>query len=335
MNKLYLAIFFLISFSSVFAGENPDKDLLKNIKKLSDISGINENSLKGDISETGCDLCGCYMGLEPNFNMNSVGVRFSSFKFYSPAHTAPDGNSDHPSDGSESTEYYSNIDVYIRYYINPKFRIIATIPFSFNEINTKKLNGFGDLVTIAQYQIYNTNMTAETNFWQRIFLGGGFKFPTGVYNKSLVYYGTVEPHFQPGTGSFDFMFSGLYIAKLENTGIGWRNDFIYTVSTANKNDYRFSNRFNVASTFTYEIDTETLTFLPHTGLYFESAGEDEDAGQPVTDSGGDILFGTGGVDVFYGDYSLDFNYTFPISEKLNGDQPQNEYRFFIGLGFAF
>ncbi len=333
MKKLILIFVMIISASAAEADNNPFQKFNLKINKLSDISRKPPDL--SDKSDIGCDLCGCYMGLEPNFSKNSVGVRYSSYKFYNPPHNDAGSNADHPSGTAESTEYYDNIDIYFRYYINPKFRILATIPYSFNTIDTSKLNGFGDLVALAQYQIYNTNINAKTNFWQRIFLGGGFKFPTGVYNKSLVYWGEVEPHFQPGTGSLDFMLSGLYIAKLEKTGLGWRNDLIYTITTKNKNGYRFSNRFNIASTFTYEIDTKSLTFLPHSGIYYETAGEDTMNGEKEPDSGGNVLFGTAGLDMFYGDYSLDFNYSFPLSEKLNGDQAENKYRFFIGLGFAF
>lgn len=327
--SFFILSLLIICKSELYAFE----DNLKFPKKLSDISQ------KADI---GCDLCGCYMGLDPNFSMNQVGIRFHSFKFFMEGHqstgTAANPNEpqlDHGGHGSQSsTEYYNDMELYIRYYFSPKFRILFSIPFSSNEINSKKLNGVGDARTIVQYQLYNTNMTGKTNFWQRIFLGGGLKMPTGVYNKTLTY-GVVEPHFQPGTGSFDFLTNALYLAKLEKIGIGWRNDIVYTINTTNSNGYRFANRFNLTSRLTYEINTKTFTFLPHAGVYLETSGYDTQDGKDQDDTGGNVLFGTGGLDVYYDVFSLDFSYQFVLNEKLNGEQPGNEYRMYLGLGFAF
>ena len=183
------------------------------------------------------------MGLDPNFAMNQVGIRYSLIKFSAEAHSSVNNNSDHPDNGEATTEYYNDFEFYVRYYLNPKFRLLFSIPFSVNEINGKKLNGMGDTKFLAQYQVYNSDITAKTNLWQRLFLGGGLNLPTGVYNKSLTY-GVVEPHFQPGTGSFDFILTALHLAKLEKAGVGWRNDIVYTVNGKNKNDYSFGNRFN-------------------------------------------------------------------------------------------
>lgn len=332
MKKIYI-LFVLIVFLLAVKISDAEPNKPGFPKKLSDIT---------DLSDIGCDLCGCYMGLDPNFSMNQVGIRFHTYKFFSEGHpstgssaTSNDPQLDHADHGeNSSTEYYNDLELYLRYYISPKLRLLFSIPFSSNDINGKTLNGTGDAKLLTQYQIYNTDITGKTNFWHRIFLGGGVKFPTGVYNKTLTY-GVVDPHFQPGTGSFDFLFNGLYMAKLEKDGLGWRNDIVYTVNTENSNGYRFANRFNITSTFTYDIITSTLTFLPHAGIYFESSAEDKQDGKDTPDTGGNAFFGTGGVDVYYDVFSLDFNYQFKISDNLNGDQPGNEFRLYLGLGYAF
>lgn len=322
MKKLVLILFLALPVIQA-NGKNSDDDLLKSPVKLSDIA---------DIGNTECDLCGCYMGLDPNFAMNQVGIRYSLIKFFAEAHTDP--LTDHPTNGEESNEYYNDLEFYVRYYINPKFRLLFSIPFSVNEINGKKLNGMGDSKFLAQYQVYNSEITAKTVLWQRLFLGGGLNLPTGVYNKTLTY-GVVEPHFQPGTGSFDFMMTALHLAKLEKVGLGWRNDVVYTVNGKNKNEYSFGNRFNWTSTLFYELPASDWTFLPHTGIYFESARQDKQNGTAVDDSGGDVLFGTGGLDIYYKEFSLDMNFQFPLNQKLIGDQSENKFRIYTGLGYAF
>ncbi|MEO6694774.1 MAG: hypothetical protein ABIY50_10865 [Ignavibacteria bacterium] len=314
--------------SPVSAKNTSDTKLLKLPQKLSDIH---------DMNDTECDLCGCYMGLDPNFSKNQAGIRFSSIKFFTEGHHEQETNSltDDPDHGTvASTEYYNDLELYLRYYFTPKFRVLLSVPFGSNEIDGKKLNGFGDAKILAQYQIYNSEITGMTNFWQRLFLGGGMSLPTGVYNKTLSV-GVVEPHFQPGTGSLDLIMTALHLAKLEKAGVGWRNDFIYTINGENKNDYKFGNRFNWTSTLFYEIQTPKLTILPHSGIYFESAKQDKQNGQPSEDSGGDILFGSAGVDLYYGDFSLDLNYQFPIRQGFIGEQANNKYRIYTGVGYAF
>lgn len=327
----------MILSTSLKAEGSPKYGLLKKHRKHSDLQ---------DKSETECDLCGCYMGLEPNFSKNQIGLRYYTFKFFTEAHTetatgtqtdntgTPNHITHEGHTGTSSTEYYNNVEIYGRIYLSAKTRILFGIPFSMNEIDSKKLNGVGDMRVLAQYNVYNTNMTGSTNFWQRIFLGGGLKLPTGVYNKQLIY-GITEPHFQPGTGSLDFLFTGLYIAKLEKTGIGWRNDIVYTLNTTNKNDYKFANRFNLASTFSYDINTSSVNILPKAGIYLETANADQFNGADAEGSGGTVLMGLMGIDLTYKMLSLSFDYQLPISQNFIGEQAENDFRYFLSAGFSF
>ncbi len=319
---LLLAIF----FSAAQVRSNEEIRLPKKIVKLSDLH---------DNTEIGCDLCGCYMGLDPNFSYSQLGVRYSLVKFFTEAHTEQNQNVDHEGhEATSSAEYYNDLEFYVRYYFTPKLRLFLTVPFSSNEIEGNRFNGMGDMKLMMQYQVYNSEITSKTNLWQRIFLGGGASIPTGVYNKTVAQ-GEVEPHFQPGTGSFDLLLTGLHLAKLEKLNLGWRNDVVYTVNGTNKNQYSFGNRFNWTSTFFYEFDTETLVFLPHSGVYFESANQDKLNGTYAAGSGGDVWFWTGGIDTYYNEFSIEFNMQLPFSEKLIGEQPNNDFRIYTGIGYAF
>lgn len=325
--------FLLILFSAVLIQKSVYADNLCSRDHLSfpkSLSEINDNQ------ETSCDLCGCFMGIDPNYSNNMVGVRYSSFKYFADANEVNDPLSDHEGhDGTSSTEYYNNIELYGRYYITPKIKLMFNIPFSSNDINGQKLNGFGDMKVFLQYQLYNSSIERHTSFWQRIFLGGGVKIPTGVYNKSFVF-GVVDPHFQPGTGSFDILISGNYLAKFVDPGIGFNMDLLYSLNGENKNDYRFANLFNISSSLFYEVlPSKQLTLLPHAGVYYENAKNDKQNGVDVKDSGGWAFFGTGGVDFYLSNYSLELTFQYSFSQNLNGAQPQNEYRFFIGAGYSF
>ncbi len=100
MKKIFLILISIGFISSALADNFKDKINLKTPLKLSDIV---------DIGNTECDLCGCYMGLDPNYHKNIVGLRYHTFKFFTAAHT--DITTDHPNHpGVSSTEYYNNIE---------------------------------------------------------------------------------------------------------------------------------------------------------------------------------------------------------------------------------
>lgn len=296
---------------------------------------------KGPSAE--CDLCACYLGIDPGYNNSQVGIRYSSYQFYTPGHPGESNpNLDHAGHGTEeSHESYDNVELTARYYASPFVRIMLNVPYSLNDINGKKIKDFGDVSLIGQYQLYNTEIHEDTEFRQRIFLGGGIKLPTGAYNKSIVF-GVVDPHIQPGTGSFDFLLSGTYVARYKGK-LGWSTDLIYTLNTSNSNDYKFANKFNVTSTFFYLIETGKQTrmggkewaFLPHAGTYIEYAGRDSQNGNEVVGTGGTTVFATGGLDIYYNQFSVNFTYQHPVSENMDGDQPENTRRFFIGAGYSF
>lgn len=327
MKNIFCLFIVLCITTSVYSKDNNELKLLKSPEKLSDI---------GSLSDIGCDLCGCYMGIDPNYHMNLVGFRFHTFKFVTETHlTESLIQNDHPDhEGTQSTEYYNDLELFGRYYFTPKIRVLFSIPFSRNNIDGKILNGFGDAKLLAQFQIYNTDINGKTKYWQRIFLGGGIKLPTGVYNKTLTY-GVVEPHFQPGTGAFDFIFTGTYISKLLEYDLGWSTDVVYTFNTVNSNDYRFANRFNLTSSVFYEADAGNFAFLPHAGVYFETAKEDKYKGETAEGSGGSVLFATGGLDIYYKKFSLDMTLQLPVNENLIGEQPENRFRIYTGFGYSF
>ncbi len=288
-----------------------------------------------------CDLCACYLGIDPSYNNSQIGIRYSSFKYRNPG-LPGEANLDHEGHGTEeSNESYDNVEITGRYYFSPFVRVLLNAPYSMNTIDGKRIKDFGDVSLIGQYQVYNTDIDADTEFRQRLFAGGGVKLPTGAYNKSIVF-GEVDPHYQPGTGSFDFLLSATYLARYQGK-LGFNNDVIYTLNTANSNVYKFANKFNLTSTFFYQIETGKLTrmggrewtFLPHAGTYLEYAGFDTQDGVEVDGTGGTTVFLTGGLDIYYNQFAVNFTYQHPVADNLNGTQPENERRFFIGAGYSF
>ncbi len=325
MKKALLIILIIIFSSAVSKADDTERYLkLKNITSLQDIHSIE------------CDLCGCYLGIEPKFGNNSLGLRYSYFKFHSDPSPVIVGVPvpEHEADPAGETEIYSKIELVAKYNVNKNFRLLLTVPFKLNDINGKNIRDIGDVSILGQYLLYSTEMSFknETRYRQRVYVGGGINFPTGTFNNQIVA-GIIDPHFQPGTGAFNFLFNGSYYSKYKE--FGFSTEAAYSTGLTNKNDYRFANRLNFSSNLSYEFGIGEVGFLPHTGVYYESAGFDTQSGLAVNDSGGNALFITGGIDSYFFKFSFNLNYEYPISQNLNGDQPLNKFRVISGLSYFF
>ncbi|MDQ3019187.1 MAG: transposase [Bacteroidota bacterium] len=90
-----------------------------------------------------------------------------------------------------------------------------------------------------------------------------------------------------------------------------------------------------ASTFSYDIVTSSVNILPKAGIYLETANAYQLQGANAEGSGGTVIMGTMGIDLTYKMFSMDFDYQLPISQNFIGVQTENDYRFFLGLGYAF
>lgn len=325
MKKILLTLILVLFLTS--AGKADEKDSFLKLKKI--------KSLR-DIQNIQCDLCGCYFGIEPNYSNNSVGIRYSYFKFVNEPHTGDaNPNLDHETDPTQTeTENYSKVEIVAKYNVNPHLRLSLTVPYKLNDINGKHIRDFGDVLLMGQYLVYATEISLknESRYRHRFYLGAGIKAPTGAFNKQLEF-GVTEPHFQPGTGAFDFLVNGTYFAKYKDFGLN--ADASYSMATKNKNEYQFANRFNTSASLFYQIAIDQTGLMPHAGVYLETAGRDKQNDVEVDGSGGSVLFLTGGADVYFSAFSLNLTYQYPLKDKLNGDQAGNKFRVIAGMNYYF
>ena len=321
MKKIFLIFsLFILIVSLAKADDTYDCFKLKEIKTLGDINNIQ------------CDLCAGYLGIEPKYGSNSVGIRYSYIKYSGLVTESTPENPDGIT--HTQTEIFSRVELIAKYNVNNKFRLTLTLPFKLTEVNDTRLHDFADISVVGQLLLYSTpvRMQKASQYLQRIYAGVGIKAPTGIINKTIG--GEIaEAHFQPGTGSFDFLANATYFAKYGD--IGFNTDIAYSMATKNKNNYQYANRFNFTAGLFYQINSDAAGFLPHAGVYYESAGFDTQDGINVEDSGGNVLFLTGGLDVYFSKFSVNFNYQHPVNEKLNGPQPPNKFRLITGLSYYF
>ncbi|HPD52670.1 MAG TPA: hypothetical protein PLI08_01885 [Bacteroidia bacterium] len=290
-------------------------------------------------SATACEMCNCYLGINPNYNQHMIGVNFRHRVYQGVhVHQASDGhNHVHPGEVTPTIrENFQTTDLNLRLYPLPELQLFVNLPYSYNYIETNGMvtdviKGFGDAFILGQYQVLNT-MPDSDNVRHRVFVGGGVKAPSGVYDKPSDD-GEIEAHYQPGTGTWDLLLAGSYLLKWRQ----WGASSDVTFRTGRKNDlgYHMGDRFNVNTSIFHQFVVKDWTMLPSLGAFFEQAGEDKQDELTVSNTGGWGVLGSAGFDLYYGRTSLHLAGQLPLAQDLVGTQTENKFRLIAGLQFAF
>ena|SRR5687768_6544835 len=132
-----------------------------------------------------CDFCNCYLGLDPGFNKNTIGIRnswrtaewvpFNSAQ--RSAHT--DHGTGEEGSGSKLDESFVTMELYVKYAPVSKLRLIMTLPYTFNTLEYKSTvesrHAMSDMTLMALYQLYNSMPDDSLSVRHRIFAGPGVK----------------------------------------------------------------------------------------------------------------------------------------------------------------
>ncbi len=284
-----------------------------------------------------CDICGCgvgsnYIGILPEFSKTVLGLRYR----YNSLRT-------HISGGTvtylTTDEMYRTTELWSGFHISKKIRIIATIPYHFNErVNQGKTlskNGLGDLSLNGFYQLLNQRKTVwnHTLLVQSLWLGGGIKLPTGKYDpvdKAPLADNTNL--FQLGTGSIDFSAHLMYDIRLQDAGLN--TILSYKMNTANNHQYRYGNKLAATIQGYYKFRLlKTVTIAPNAGIQYETAQKDVDGKYSVDVSGGNVLNGTLGAEISIQKISVGFNWQSPVSQNLAGGFVKANSRMMAHISF--
>jgi hypothetical protein len=279
-----------------------------------------------------CDACGCSatggsMGFSSVFNNNFVGVRY----FYQ-SYTSKDGIFDN---SPHVDENFNTIQAWARIPVTEKIQVTALVPYHFHtrerSSGDENISGLGDITLLATYALYETEADSTALFIHKFQLGGGFKLPAGKYDEANNA-GSVNPGFQVGTGSFDYLLLAEYVLKRKKWGLS--SMLNYTFKTENEKAYQFGNQLNYGSTLFYLIETPVLKVVPQAGIAGEVYQENTQHGQAVPDTAGDILFSRFGIELGKKDFSFGLNAMLPISQHLSGGNVEANYRWSVNLNYS-
>lgn len=268
-----------------------------------------------------CDICGCgvgnsYIGILPDFYKHIFGLRYRYNSMLT--HVGVGGNYTYLT----TKETYNTVEAWSGWNIGKKFRVMASVPYSFNERTnqgiTNSKNGLGDITVSGYYQLLNNIHTVFGNklLVQSLWIGGGLKMATGKYNpKDKNSTNDNANLFQLGTGSNDFNISAMYDIRLQDMGINVLSN--YKITTVNKYDYQYGNKFNMNAQAYYKFRIKNkLAIAPNAGVQYETAKNDLDNGFKVTVSGGNLLLGTAGIETAFSKLAIGANIQTPFSQSL-------------------
>ena len=268
-----------------------------------------------------CDICGCgignnYIGILPDFTKHILGLRYR----YNSLQT-------HLGEGGVPTylttmERYKTLELWSGWNIGKKFRVMASVPYSYNERSSQGINrfkrGLGDVTLSGYYELINARKPVFNSklLVQSLWVGGSIKLPTGKYNPADKS-GTSQNNnlFQLGTASIDYTISAMYDLRLQD--IGMNITVNYKINTANKYHYTYGNKFslNAQSYYKFRIRQHVMV-APNAGVQFEQSTKDIDDNISVDVSGGNLLMGTLGIETAYRKVAIGANWQTPLSQNL-------------------
>lgn len=196
-------------------------------------------------------------------------------------------------------------------------------------------NGFGDVSVFGQYRFWHS--VDNLNHASVI---TGVKAPTGVTGVYSKLGSTFEPHFQPGSGSWDPMF-GLAFTRAMGQ-FSFDTSMMYAVSTSGMRDAD-GNRYDMGDAFNYNIALSyAVSNNDHSGLEAssnnqpltlvlelngETRAKQKAGGVVDVNSGGTTLYLSPGIRYAGGKgWNTALSFGAPIVHEYSGYQTPPDYR---------
>ena len=252
-----------------------------------------------------CDLCGCAtsaggMGFSSLNNVDFIGVRYIYQRFESKEGIF--------NNSPTIDEDFHTLQIWGKKQITERFSISTIIPYldlnrSYQSGNKQGVNGLGDITVLGWYQFkflkklgedekpYATRLPSN----HKLQVGAGVKLPTGEFREALT--GGVNPGFQVGTGSLDFLLTSFYSYTRERWGISTNLTYFY--KTENQDNYRFGNQLSLSSRVFTLFQTPKSVIMPFAGVTADHFNEIEEFGEKINDTDGYLINGIIGSEVSF------------------------------------
>lgn len=297
----------------------------------------------GSMEANACDICGCgagsyYIGTLPEFNAKILGLRYRSSNLTT--HLNPSGERTYLT----TDEQYYTTELWGGWTLKERYRIMATVPLALNikdnETARESKAGFSDIALQGFYRVLRSKSMVGNSenaklLVQDLWLGAGIKAPTGKYNpadKSVT--SATANLFQLGTGSWDFIFTGMYDIRLQD--LGFNATASYKVNTVNQYDYYYGNRFSGSAQLYHKFRFDNKFMIaPNIGCTIEHSRKDIDGTTAVRATGGQLLFATMGAELSFEQFSIGGNWQPVVRQQLGEGAVKAGNRVMLHLSFLF
>ncbi len=282
-----------------------------------------------------CDICGCansgsYFGLMPQSHKSIIGVRYNYLHF----DTHPD------SKVLATKETFNVAELYGRFFPFKRVQVMAFVPYRFDaqvtSAVTKKNSGPGDMTALAGYNLFNTFMDGKgsSEWTHSLTMGGGVKLPTGKFrydeNDPLQ---VANANFQLGTGSVDFIVNAFYSLNWKNWGLS--ANISRKFNTRNSQEYRFGDQLYGTADLFRSFSIGKMSLMPAIGIYAEHMQHGAQNGAILDITGGTIVNGTAGLNLFSEKWMIGVNAQKPVHQKSASGHVFLRDRIQVQLGFLF
>jgi len=239
-------------------------------------------------------------------------------------------------DGSQfSKDFYQTIELTGGWKIGKKWQLLAFVPFNLNKQSSDDgislASGLGDITLLANYNVFNKKNTANgKKIKQELWLGGGFKLPTGKFNadeEELL----PSANNQPGTGSLDMLLSSTYSIRINKWGFS--TNATYKINESAK-DFKFGNRLDANLFGSYNIATQKVTYSPYAGILFQNMEANSVSKILAEETGGKSLQGSAGIEIQIRKISFGTNIQLPIAESISGGQTHSQVKGMVNVMFS-
>lgn len=295
------------------------------------------------ITSNACDICGCgagsyYIGILPEFNAKILGLRYRSSRLIT--HLNPNGERTYLT----TDEQYFTTELWGGWTIKDRYRIMASVPVAVNikdnETARERKVGLSDVSVQGFYRVLRSKTTVGKHdnaklLVQDLWVGVGIKAPTGKYNpadKSTV--SATTNLFQLGTGSWDFMLTGMYDIRLQD--IGFNATASYKINTINPYDYYYGNRFSGSAQVYHKFRFDNKFMIaPNIGFNIERSWKDIDGATAVRATGGQLMFATVGAELSFEKVSIGGNWQLVVDQHLGEGAVKAGNRAMLHVSFMF
>ena len=289
------------------------------------------------VNSFACPICGCgggnlYMGLMPDFKSKFIGIRYHYADYHTQLANDPT---------QFSTNYYNSIEVWGGFNIGNKLRIMGVIPYYSNkqidDDGTTFNKGIGDITLLAQYNVWQSTAFLNNSkaLKQELWLGGGIKLPTGNFQVNVADSSTTlaDINAQLGTGSTDFIFTGLYSLQLGKLGLNATAN--YKVNLENSDKYKYGNKLTGNLIAYYRFGSKHVSMSPNIGIGYESTAKNELQNAKVAFTGSTLVTSIAGVELNYKAIGLGINAQLPLSQNFAEGQTQLRFKAMAHVSYSF